>query len=278
MKNKIILSVNDNPAYLYYAPITCWAWEQFGWEPILFYHGKFTKLNELTDLVLSEKTKNTKGYVLNVDGFESETITQVSRLYAACIAEEDEYLMTGDIDMLPLSDYWKPVDENAITSWGHNLTDYQHYPICYIGMPRNRWVEVMGITSPDYDKLIERDLKMLPQAVDQDRVKRWVTDQDLITMRINATQFKKDSINRGILPNGYARGRVDRSSWGMHHAWGFNDDSLIDCHMFRAEFDKHWISNQKFCQTLDLLKLVWPKEDFQWFIDYSLHFDQIVNI
>lgn len=270
MKKKIVLSVNDNPDYLYYVPLVCWAWQQFGWEPILFYHGGFSQLNALVDLCLGERETKAKGYVLHVDGYESETITQISRLYAACVADQSDYLMTGDIDMLPLSNYWKPVP-GRVAAWGHDLTEYQHYPICYIGMQTDKWKEVMMLNSKGYDFLIKRDLDSLPQAKSEDRVKRWVTDQDLITERIDESKNRVWRINRGTLPNGYPVGRVDRSAWNIELP------ELIDCHMMRGTFNKAWTSNPKFIATLELLKKVWPAEDFQWFIDYSFQYDQIVS-
>ena len=35
----IVLSTNWNPDYLYYTPIVCWAWERFGWTPIVMLNG-----------------------------------------------------------------------------------------------------------------------------------------------------------------------------------------------------------------------------------------------
>lgn len=278
MKKKIVLSVNDNPQYLYYTPLTVWAWQQFGWEPILFYHGKFTQLNELVDLMLGEIGGKTKGYVVHdIEGYRSETITQISRLYAGCVAEEGDMLMTGDIDMLPLSDYWHPeLTQNKITVYGHDLTNFGHIPICYIAMSKERWVEVMGLTSNDFEKLIKRDLDSLPKAKSNDPVEWWQVDQDIITDRIMACQFTKGFLTRGVLSNGYAAGRVDRSAWSWER-WQIKEAQLIDCHMHRSTFNKAWISNPKFIATMDLLRSVWPEQNFEWFVDYSYQFDQIVN-
>jgi len=253
MKKYIVLSVNENPEYLYYLPLTCWAWRKFGWTPIVFTSGVVPENFRVeTPLVFPLK---------EIDGYRSDTIAQVSRLYAGAISlNGDPIIMTGDVDMIPLSDYWNPQDGD-ITIYGHDLTGYVHYPICYIAMNKHRWVEVMGLSGNDYDALIKRDLDTLPQArADFDPVRRWVSDQDLITKRLNETQFKKVFVSRGTLTNGYPVGRVDRSAWTIDH------QQLIDCHLFRGLYEP---ANVKFDATLELLRKVWPNEDFTWFIDHT---------
>ena len=274
MKKYIVLSVNDNPDYLYFTPLAVWAWRKLGWEPIIML--QFKGKNDLIDLALTGAgfsnpdscTQHMKG-VLNIDGYRSDTITQISRLYAACSATfRDSYLMTGGIDMIPLSDYWKP-KEGEITVYGHDLTGYGHYPICYIGMDSTKWVEVMGLSSPDYNKLIKRDLDTLPQAKDPDFYKYWFSDQDLITKRINETNFEVTHIKRGQYKNGYAVGRVDRGSWTLDHK------QYIDAHLFHQLYHKG--REQYFEKTLDLLEKIWPDEDFGWFIQYHMEFKKLTG-
>lgn len=275
MKKYIVLSVNDNPDYLYFTPLTVWAWRKFGWEPIVM--GQFSgKKSDIFSLALEggkfdcpdSCTQYLKS-VPNIEGYRSDTITQLSRLYAACSALfKDSYLMTGDIDMIPLSDYWQP-KEGEITVYGHDLTGYGHYPICYIGMDSSKWVEVMGLTSPDYNKLIKRDLDTLPQAKDPDFYKYWFSDQDLITKRINETQFPVTHIKRGQYSNGYAVGRVDRGAWSLNHK------QFIDAHLFHQMYHKG--REQYFEKTLDLLEKIWPEENFDWWILYTEEFRKLTG-
>jgi hypothetical protein len=258
MKKYIVLSVNDNPDYLFHVPLTVWAWKKLGWEPIVFYD--FIDPNDdLIELIrLYEYFERND---LNVEDYQSETITQVSRLYGACIA--DGYIMTGDIDMLPLSDYWQP-DLNKLTVYGRDLTDY-HYPICYIGAPSMIWRQVMDLVDNDYNTMIKQDLDSMPQAKGAKNV-RWVTDQDLITERINNSGIQPVRVDRGTdKRTGYPIGRIDRSNWKLDHA------QYIDCHMF------HGIQNDeaKFKKTLDMLHTVWPQEDFMWWINYYKEFKKL---
>ena len=275
MKKHIILSVNDNPDYLFHVPLCVWAWRRLDWEPVLFFHGKKNRITELIqnthDEVMNEgmtaemriSLYNLKiEFVKDIPGYPSETITQVSRLYGACVV--NGYLMTGDIDMIPLSDYWKP-NLDKLTVWGRDLTDY-HYPICYIGAPARVWSDVMNLTSHDYQMMITMDLQNTPQASSTDKIKRWVTDQDLITERINDSHYAPVRIDRGTdKRTGYPIGRVDRSAWSLDHK------QFIDAHLF------HGIQrdDDKLKKTLNLLHTVWPKEDWTWWLRYVKEFKKL---
>jgi hypothetical protein len=271
MKKYIVLSVNDNCDYLYFTPLTCWAWQQFGWWPIVMFHGKVTPIVDYTFRFAFEEWDGTFVHTVEpINGYRSDTITQISRLYGACLFnnEPESYLMTGDIDMLPLSNYWKPSNAHEPTVWGHDLTGFGHYPICYIGMTDTRWQEVMDISSSDYTANIKRDLDTLPQAKDPDFYKYWFSDQDLITARLN--EYGKEEItfvNRGQGSHGYARGRVDRGSGG----WVLDQPELIDAHLMQQTHH----SQEKIDKLMQLLRRVWPGEDFAWFEKYTEEFKRL---
>jgi hypothetical protein len=272
MKKYIVLSVNDNVDYLYYTPLVCWAWEKLGWTPLVMFHGN-TNINpthNLLQLIIStgKVFSSDFNWIENIDGYRSDTITQVSRLYASQLVEQDSYLMTGDIDMIPLSDYWKP-NLNNVTVYGHDLTGFGHFPICYIGMPKATWDFVMSLepTVSIHDKM-KRDLDSLPQAKDPDFYKYWFTDQDLITENLKRYGTGKiDFVNRGQYSNGFAKGRVDRGSWTLEH------EHFIDAHLFQQTHH----SEEKIRKTFDLLEKVWPNEDFQWFRDYTVKFKELAK-
>jgi hypothetical protein len=252
MQRRIVLSVNDNPDYLFFTPITCWAWRKVGWEPLVFYHGKTE--GDLYNLAFKDEQPV---IVEPIESYRSDTITQISRLYASCVS--DQFLMTGDIDMVPLSNYWNP-DEDALTVYGHDLAG-NHYPICYIGMSADKWKRVMDLQNGNYQAYIKRDLDTLPQARNSDFYKYWFCDQDLITAKVRRSDIPKTFINRGKLGNGYAQGRIDRGSWNI------NITPLIDCHMFQQVYHKNNVP--KINVTMAMLNHVWPQEDFGWFVDYT---------
>jgi hypothetical protein len=268
MKKYIVLSVNDNVDYLYFTPLVCWAWNRLGWYPIVMHHHTKAIPDEIIKLSWHTSNPSVWKLVENIEGYRSDTITQVSRLYASKLVEQDSYLMTGDIDMIPLSDYWKPNLSN-VTVYGHDLTGFGHFPICYIGMPKATWDFVMSLepTVSIHDKM-KRDLDSLPQAKDPDFYKYWFTDQDLITENLKRYGTGKiDFVNRGQYSNGFAKGRVDRGSWTLEH------DQFIDAHLFQQTHH----SDEKIRKTFELLEKVWPNEDFQWFREYTVKFKELAK-
>lgn len=286
MKKYVVLAVNDNPKYGFYLPLLVFAWRSFGWDVIILYVGQKNERNDLIfetfNLLNSKLTKVYQDYyrlvVVGIDSvpdYKTETIAQISRLYACCLAHESVFLMTSDADMLPLTDYWQ-IQGNALftangqkqyytaqpTAWGRDLTDY-HYPICYIGMQVNDWINVMQLSKLDPMEMIHRDLKAI-----KPRAGIWCLDQDIITQRImEYGEHKFRKVNRGIdKRTGYPLGRVDRSNWHMSH------ERLIDAHL------PHDIltNDDSYKKVLDLCKHVWPKMRFEWFEDYYNKFKKLV--
>ena len=266
MRKYVVISADQNPDYLYYLPLTAWCWEKIGWHVIVFYRGELIN-NHYTSLTLEKLN----AWDLDaIEGIRNATISQVSRLYAACLSsiEDDDLIMTADADMLPLSDYWNP-DPSKITCYGHDLTGYGEIPICYISMVKTRWVEVMCLTKLDHNQMIKRDILASPNAKSDDFYRWWGIDQQIITERINAVNFEKDFIKRGQYSNGYAVGRVDRGAWTLNHK------QFIDAHLFHQMYHKG--REDKFEQTLDLLEKIWPDENFDWFILYTEKFRKLTG-
>jgi len=283
MKNRyVILSVNESPEYLWYIALTCWAWRRVGWEPILFYHRQNEgDLTELEELVAKHSSVETH-YLKSIPGYRSDTIAQISRLYGACLfhnnRDKDAYLMTVDADMIPLSDYWKPSYED-ITVYGYDLTGRTQIPICYIGMSAKKWTDVMTLYSSDYNWSIMRDLKSIPEAGESiPWEQRWGVDQEFITKKLRPLHVTY--IDRGQYPNGYAKGRIDRGIWNVNH------EQLIDCHMHRDLF-KHFYTHdipqdqrdlyaKKWRDHQDMLKTVWPGENFIWLTEFTKQYAKLV--
>jgi hypothetical protein len=279
MKKYITLAVNSNIDYLYYTPLAIKLWNKFGWTPILFFQGNAEQLlGKEFDLISDFCDEYILRLVNNIDGYRSDTITQISRLYGSCVV--DGYIISGDIDLIPLSDFIHP-DVNKITVYNHDLTGFTDYPICYIGMDSLKWADVMNIKDSDYNKHIKRDLDGLPQAKSTDFYQYWGTDQNHITARLKQYGLSNvDFINRGQYPNGYAKGRVDRGSWSLDH------EQFIDCHMHRDIFKafqnkdhEHYnLYVKKWNETLEMLYKLWPDENLDWFINYTQEYAKLTQI
>lgn len=288
MKKYVVLGVNDNPKYGYYLPLLLFAWRSIGWDVLVWYCGQKNSRNDLImetfDLLNSKLTKQYKDYyrlvvvgIDSVDGYKTETIAQISRLYACCLSHESVFLMTSDADMLPLSDYWK-IEQKALytdrnghakhlfdpkpTAWGRDLTDY-HFPMCYIGMQAKDWANVMQLTKLDPNEMIRRDLKAI-----HPRRSVWEQDQDIVTQRIlEYGEHKIKKVTRGVdTRTGYPLGRVDRSNWHMNHT------QLIDAHL-----PHDTLTNEaSYKKVVDLLHHVWPSHDFTWFYEYTKKFKTLL--
>lgn len=277
MKRYVVLGVNENPKYLYYLPLIKWAWAQFGWNVFLFYVGKVENkfYNTISRAYYHSTWKEGDiiwiwhDIILNTnEGYKSETIAQVSRLYSSAVNglwsnHQDSWLMTSDTDMLPLSDYWQ-IRENSFVTYGRDLTDY-HFPICYLAGHYNDWQDVMSLQDIDYQDAIQRDLRQQKNM--------WGLDQDIVTERINSFTANRnrrisiDHINRGTdKRTGYPIGRIDRSHWTLDHP------KYIDAHL------PHDIltNDASFHKVMELLHTVWPKEDFKWFVQYTKEFKKLL--
>lgn len=271
MKKIIVLSVDENPKYLYTLPLVVWSWIKFGWTPLIIQNLKPSALDFLVGRTISALGKVRGTIIQNIPGYRPETIAQVSRLYAAVFTGENTYVMTGDADMMALSDYWNPADNEKITIWGHDLTDYQQVPICYVGMKTKVWRETMVIRSSDIQGLMERDLEIIGGAKENDeQVNRWCSDQRIITAFLKASDKEKIFIDRGVYETGYPIGRIDRSAWGYYTNTGsrMHTSELIDCHLPHDIYT----NGDSFAKVLKMLMQVFPKDNFDWFIEYTKNF------
>ncbi len=215
----VILSTNDNSNYLSYLPYVQKAWNNLGWNTLTFYLGE-------QDIPNSNQNKIVK--LKNIEGYREATIVQVSRIFGSKYT--DGLIMTSDVDMMPLNDYWHP-NENVFNCYGSDLTHFKHHPMCYIAAKKELWEKLIP------EKSIEELLIKYPNSKSNNFQDWWFVDQDIITERIN----KND--NKIIIPRTFegklAYGRIDRDSWEQ------TKNSLsnkIDCHLPRP-FNKIEVEN-----------------------------------
>lgn len=210
-----MLSTNDNPDYLKYLRPCQIAWNKLGWKTLTFYHGTMapgsTQLNQVVDISgISQK-------------YRVETVVQCIRLFGGNFIE-DGIIMTGDVDMLPVSNYWNP-QSHQISVYGHDLTGFTQYPMCYIAMTADKWRNIIP------EKTINALLDKYPNAQHHDFEKWWSVDQQIITERLGREHVTHYHRGREIVKEtGIARGRVDRFAWDETLA---SPTQKIDAHMVR---------------------------------------------
>ncbi len=204
-KRYVVVSTNNNPDYYFYLPYIEKAWNAYGWDVCCMVthdvpHDQLKRSNENTIVVRLPE----------IPELRIETVAQASRLYAANYLPLDAIIMTSDMDLLPLADYWNPTD--AITVYGHDLTDYTYIPMGYIAMSGNTWKHVMRL---NYDTLSEmlRDAKEYEHLTSSDNWESWWNyDWTMISDRLKPLKESINFITRGRQSNGFAYGRIDRGN------------------------------------------------------------------
>lgn len=218
----VVVSTNNNPDYFFYAPFQEKAWNSLGWKLcVMVTHDVDVKdlklVNDSTVIVRLPK----------IEGLRDATIAQASRLYASNYLPLSSLIMTCDMDLVPLADYWNP-NENEITVYGHDLTWFSFYPMGYIAMSGHNWKKYMSCTY-NMANDIERDAKEIEIAYSEDWEQWWNHDWTLVTKRLKPFADKITFINRGqidIAGATLARGRVDRHNFIATQ----NQPNLIDAH------------------------------------------------
>ena len=207
----VVISSNDNPNYIDCLPYVQKAWNKLGWNTLTFYLGnKAINSTHQNKIVKIKKVKH----------YRDSTVLQVYRLFGAKYAKG--LLMTSDVDMLPISNYWQPQEDN-FTVYGEDLTGYRHFPMCYISAPSELWEKIIP------EKSIEELLNKYNCARSKEFNDWWYTDQQIITERLKPLNPIK--INRGKNKYNLAKGRVDRCNWQNTLEI---DDKKIDAHLIKA--------------------------------------------
>lgn len=224
----VILSTDDHPDYVQCLPYVRRAWNNLGWRTLTFYLGRDKPAADEMNLVVELE---------EIPGYRSATIVQVSRLMGH--RHVDGLIMTSDVDMMPLSDYWQPKPQ-TLTCYGADLTDYHQYPICYIAAQRAIWEAI--IPEANLQQLLMTDSSARSDIFDD----WWYTDQRIVTRRID--EYKASGKAVSMMDRGkryhwfkdpLAAGRIDRINWSRtKNSWG----RKIDAHLPRP-FDREIVES-----------------------------------
>lgn len=265
MTNKtVLLSIDNNPSYLYLLPIVCKSWQLQGWECFIsfnnvaamgFLHDLMTDLGIKTSIKVIVKPSDTPNKAL---------YTQCHRLYMAQGQPNDTYFIMSDADMFIASDFLNQ-DYDKVNAFGHDLTGYGQIPMCYVGMTGKKWKELMR----PFD--VKADLKKFAKKDAEDFYVAWGCDQDILTGRLR-TVIGYQNINfvkRGQDPNnaGLPMGRWDRYNWvkptGVIH----------DCHLSPEGYTDGGTE-----RLIDMCQTIYPDADWSWISEYRTKFREIYGV
>lgn len=212
----VIISHNNDPMYSFFEPIIKWAWGKFEWD--------------------------CKCYVT-----KTAQEAQFIRMFAHKYFDDKELLMTSDIDMLPLSNYWQP-KHFGVTCYGRDLS-LEHQPICYVAMSAGKWRTIVGSN---------------PWKAIDIAGSRWLADQDFLTCRLEI--LDKKNIYRGVdTKTGYPVGRIDRSAW---------DKSLLQQERIDAHLPRPGYTVENWARIMSLIKecLNPSSSEISWLHNYRNNF------
>ncbi|SRR6266496_2973460 len=229
MKRAIVVSTNYDDKYLFFLPIIWWAWKKIGWDVICMMPNRESKKK---DFVLGQITDGLIIIPFDCSKENEVLCTQCSRLYAGNLAiPEYDVLLTSDIDMLPLSNYWSQ-EPDKITAYGKDLSD-EHFPICYLSASPDKWRELMSL-SGNASMDMEIDLDYYCSITSN----QWTIDQLILTDNLSNYLSEIVYVDRGKSPHSdYPIGRIDRSAWIASH----KETERIDCHLLRPGFtSENW--------------------------------------
>ena len=264
---KAVISSTYDSKYLYFLPITTWCWNKLGVDVICFVPIEKTGSDYDKISLAMEYCNN---YKLSVYQFEAPehkeaTYAQCSRLYAACLDDlpDDEILITSDIDMAVFK---IPPYENTMTVLGADLVPDGQYPICFVSAKVVEWWKVMGCDGKTYQQCLDELLGGI--EAEHFRGNYWGKDQE--TLRNRMDDYAVPVLIPRARPNTqFANHRVDRDDINWR---SYVNEDLIDAHLWRDGF-----TEANFANIMELLKMKFPNESFDWLIDYTNEYRKLVG-
>tara|TARA_R110002072_G_scaffold301667_2_gene481928 strand:- start:1764 stop:2621 length:858 start_codon:yes stop_codon:yes gene_type:complete len=274
IKNKYsILSVDSNPDYLFFVPITCAFWKEIGYQPfvILVDTGIDPEIRQL----VFDHTARVGGHIKvleHIEGYRTCNVAQISRLYAAAdpYFKDDDYLMTDDMDKFVVDYMWfnQQNKNKDIHIYDPDELNYKRLKIGNIGMKSAIWKEVIGIKD---GSIRENLLNCFDENLSKnsDWNTGWNLDEWILTKSVFESRFYPDNCQnfvRGANRWGIRNGRIDRGAWTQT----FNQcmsTKIIDVHLHRDPY-----VGQIWEDTVTIMRRVFPKNKVEEFINYKQEF------
>jgi len=267
---KAVISSTYDSKYLYFLPIVTYCWNKLGVGVICFMPKLTADVNDnkKTDLLLSvvrENKLSVKCYEFDAPEHKEATYSQCSRLYGACLdLPEDEVLIIADVDMALFHIPYHMENHEVFEIFGHDLVPENQYPMCYISASVKQWRRAI-----DHTKTYQEHLDLLLGHIECESFvgNYWGKDQE------TAFSLLKDAgtkvlTNRAKEGTQFSTLRYDRDD-------SFILDRLspdtIDFHMNRPGYE-----DKNFEIILTILKYHYPNDDFQWLIDYTQKYKELL--
>lgn len=272
-----VISTTYDDQYLFYLPITTWAWNKLGIDVICFVpHYESPSLSvEKYDLISETMWGDAfQMCFFTAPKHKEATYAQCSRLYAAALPwiPDDEALIIGDIDMAVFNkQYFGQYNDGKIHVVGADLVPDFQYPMCYIAMPATKWRMIMDIKNNDTPQ-IKLDRLLGDLECEHFRGNYWAKDQETIYNHLQFNYLFEDG--EGLIKHfraspgtQFATRRADRDGWPE-----VIPPDIIDAHLPRPGY-----TPENFARILNLFQAMYPNEDFTWMIDYRNEYVKLIN-
>lgn len=250
-----IISSDINEFYSFFLPVASLAWFRCGWEPLCLLVGDPQLWNETPRARFALETTVRLGartaFIPAAQGFRVATTAQVVRLLASALpsVQDEDYLLTSDVDMLPLDPKFFVGQDMALDFHVFSSDAYADltkglfppkFPMCYLGASATVWRDVMGISSRDIAAEVANALN--------GRTDTWDNDEMYLTSKLYNHRIFEGHVERTehfgyrkgkcdlmirTWPSSRAHRRIDREVWGFDGSGG-----MIDCHCHRPGFEK----------------------------------------
>lgn len=235
MRRFAVLSATPDATYAPFLPIAAATWRAIDHHPLCILVDPPGWQQPAMQSILQALGPAKIAYLSTSDvpDFKRSTISQCSRLVAAAISDPDDYLLTSDVDMLPLSRSWfhqQDASRDFHVIGIDTKISPTHLNMCYLGGLASAWRDALGIAGTELAPAL--------RALLDGQKDYWGLDEEIATKRI--TKWHRWPLVEVIPRNLEAlEGRIDRSAWNAPPS-----GSIIDCHCPRP-FASNWPSISK---------------------------------
>ena len=219
VRTLVVLSSDDNPAYIQYWPLVRDAWLRFSPAIPFFVH------------VGEDKHPEASINLSPISGIPTANIAKAARLLVAqSKMTEGCRVVLSDMDMIPLSEeYFKTHlnlldDEHFFTLCADAYTVGNFYPICYVAANQNVWRDILNPDGLDETQLMK---SWYPINMAHPRF----CDETVLKLSLDRwnRRDKQLGVARGW-KEGVAHWRLDRKKW-VFDADILRRKEYVDAHM-----------------------------------------------
>lgn len=217
----VVVSVNDHPKYFGFVPVFAAAWRFF--YPSIKLHIIYTGISNERLLTLKHFFDEVE--CLPLTNFaDSVMAAQIARIYYPGMIKSDDFIVTTDIDLIPLSGHYylnvvSNYQSDSFIVMRNVVAQYKELPIGYNVATSKTWRDIFGVKNQsDLQDQIKSDLaKVLHNGIHGGR--GWTHDQRHLweSVMVNRDQWDPDRERLILLQDddpGISFARLDREQEG----------------------------------------------------------------